>query len=381
MVNLQEKIKASIYLLSYFETLGFKNGEWEFNFGDSKINTPGSAGYVWISIMHHFFSIGGFSNIDISGWDSSDDTILMMATGLACLAGGKESDYIEQYTLVLDELKKSKRISGINTLNTLDFIKRARSIKKLESRENMGGNGAAMRTSVIGLIFYQEKDIEMLIENSILASRITHNYSIGYLGGLVTALFTSYAIRNIPVWKWIDNLLKLYESNLIDKYMESTNIYQNYLKEKDFFFEKWYYYREQRLNKFIYKPFEFLHFDNRMEDLDYYNDYQGNLKEKNYIRYGGSGLSATIIAYDSLLMSITSRSEPINLKSEVKFSLDSLLFFSTLHFGDNDTTGAISGAWYGALYGFKNFDIEKLNQLEFNKKLEILSNLVIKNLQ
>ena len=57
-------------------------------------------------------------------------------------------------------------------------------------------------------------------------------------------------------------------------------------------------------------------------------------------------------------------------------SLDSLLFFSTLHFGDNDTTGAIAGAWYGALNGFLNFDKSKLNQLEFNKELKKLSDLI-----
>ena len=38
MISLQEKIKASIYLLSYFETLGFYNGNWEFNYGINTIN-------------------------------------------------------------------------------------------------------------------------------------------------------------------------------------------------------------------------------------------------------------------------------------------------------------------------------------------------------
>ena len=41
------------------------------------------------------------------------------------------------------------------------------------------------------------------------------------------------------------------------------------------------------------------------------------------------------------------------------------LFFSTLHFGDNDTIGAIAGNWFGALRGFtdiknKNFYIDQL---------------------
>ena len=69
MVNLKEKVKASIYFLSYFETLGFNNTEWEFNYGNSKIENQGNAAYVWLSIIITF-SLGGFSNINIDGWDS-----------------------------------------------------------------------------------------------------------------------------------------------------------------------------------------------------------------------------------------------------------------------------------------------------------------------
>ena len=382
MTNLNEKIKASIYLLSYFETLGFNNTQWEFNYGNTQINNPQNASYIWLSILHDFFSLGGFTNIDITNWDSSDDTIMCIATGLACLNGGKESDYIEQYLKILEQLKMSKRASGIGTLKYLEVIKRARSIDKMEEKETMGGNGAAMRTSTIGIIYHKEKDIDLLIKNSIMASRITHNYSLGYLGGLVTALFTSYAIRNIPVWNWVDEMLNLYENGNIDKYMKSTNIYESYLKDKDKFFDKWYHYQEQRLTKFKFQSFEFQHYDNRMESLEYYNDYLGNNDQPNFFRFGSSGLSATIIAYDCLLMSCNSHNKPFNLEKpkEIKMSLDSLMFFSTLHFGDNDTTGAIAGAWYGALNGFLNFDKNKLNQLEFNKELKKLSDLITEKL-
>ena len=249
MISLNEKIKASIFLLSYFETLGFNNGHWEFNYGSSNIDNIGQGAYTWLSIIHHFFAIGGFSNIDLTGWNASDDTVMMIATGLACLKGTNQKNYIDEYIKILPELKKEKRGSGINTLNTLELIKRLQNIDKLESKVTMGGNGAAMRTSIIGLIYYKEKDIDLLIENSILAGRVTHNYSLGYLGGLVTALFTSYAIRNIPVWEWSKNLIKLYENGNIDNYMKKTNIYQKYIEEKDNFFDSWYQYNEQKLSK------------------------------------------------------------------------------------------------------------------------------------
>lgn len=377
MSNLNEKIKASLFLLSYFDTLGFNNTIWEFNFGAN----PGDyveSSYLYLTIVHQYFALGGYTNIDISDWNASDDTIMMLATGFACKNGGGEKNYINEYLHILEKLKDDKRGSGINTINILEKIKRLQSIDKLDYKESAGGNGAAMRTSVIGLIYYKEKDIDKLIENSIVASRVTHNYSLGFLGGLVTALFTSYAVRDIPPWDWVDMLLNLYNDGKIDNYMKKTNIYKEYLKDKDIFFDKWEQYKEQKLSNFIKIDNINLHrFKERLDFLEEYNSYPFRDNKKNYARYGASGISCLIVAYDSLLMSYGGNKRPLdsNFKN-LKVSLDSLIFFSCLHFGDSDTTGAVAGAWYGALYGFKNFDNKKLDQLEFKNKLENLTKLL-----
>ena len=377
MSNLNEKIKASLFLLSYFDTLGFNNTIWEFNFGAYPGNSVESA-YFYLEIIHNYFSLGGYTNIDISDWNASDDTIMMLATGFACQNGGGEKNYINEYLHILDKLKDEKRGSGINTINILEKIKRLKSIDELDYKESAGGNGAAMRTSVIGLIYYQEKDIDKLIENSIVASRVTHNYTLGFLGGLVTALFTSYAVRDIEPWNWVDMLLELYKSGAIDNYMKKTNIYQQYLKDKDNFFDNWEQYKEQKLSNFLKVDQLNLHsFKERLDFLEEYNSYSIKDNKKNYARYGASGISCLIVAYDSLLMSYGGNKRPLdsNFKN-LKVSLDSLIFFSTLHFGDNDTTGAVAGAWYGALYGFKNFDEDKLGQLEFKNQIEKLTKLI-----
>ena len=378
MSNLNEKIKASLFLLSYFDTLGFNNTGWEFNFGTSPGNQVESA-YFYLTIVHQYFALGGYTNIDITNWNASDDTIMMLATGFACKNGGGEKNYINEYLHILEKLKDVKRGSGINTINILEKIKRLQSIDKLDYKESAGGNGAAMRTSVIGLIYYKEKDIDKLIENSIIASRVTHNYSLGFLGGLVTALFTSYAVRDIEPWNWVNMLLDLYNSGKIDDYMKKTNVYKQYLEDKDNFFDKWEQYREQKLSNFTKVDQLNLHrFKERLDFLEEYNSYSFKDNKKNYARYGASGISCLIVAYDSLLMSYGGNKRPLdsNFKN-LKVSIDSLIFFSTLHFGDNDTTGAVAGAWYGALYGFKNFDTKKLEQLEFKSKLDNLSKLII----
>ncbi len=369
-----EKVKASIFLLSYFDTLGFKNMEWEFNF-NINIKNVETAVLATAEIMHQFFSLGGFSDIDLSDWNCSDDTIMAIATGIACLKGGSEKDYIDEYIKILIRLKDiEKRGSGINTLNTLEKIKRLQKIDKLEYDDHAGGNGAAMRTSIIGLIYYKEEDLEKLISNSIIAGRVTHNYSLGFLGGLVTALFTSYAVRNIPIWDWVDNLLEIYENKIIDKYMKKTNIYEEYQKDKEFFFDKWYEYREQILTDFKNYGKIDQTFSNRIKSLLKYNQIYNN----RYSQFGASGISVLIVAYDALLMGYGGNKLPLNLESkDLKFSVESLMFFSTLHFGDNDTTGAIAGAWYGAFFGFKKFDQEKINQLELKNELEKICQKVI----
>ena len=73
----------------------------------------------------------------------------------------------------------------------------------------MGGNGAAMRTGIIGIILHKEEDIENVIKFSITASRVTHNTTLGFLGGLVSALFANFGMREIHFLDWFEELFKL----------------------------------------------------------------------------------------------------------------------------------------------------------------------------
>lgn len=377
MKKIKEKIKASIYLLSYFETLGFKNGQWEFNYNFRPPTSVEDIAFQNITIIHHFFSLGGFEHMDITGWNSSDDTIMSLATSYACIKGGTEEHYINEYVSILDQLKDTKRQSGNNTLNTLEFVKRARSIDKIKYDKNMGGNGAAMRTSPIGLIYYKEEDLQKLIKESIIASRVTHNYPIGFLGGMVCALFTSFAIRNVPIWEWSSELLLIFEKGLIDEYMKTTNIYEKYEKDKNLFFDPWYQYTEEKIQAFKNNSVDFYKFKNRTESLIDYHYYELNGQKGHNFYHGTSGLNSTIVAYDSLLASVISKNYPLDNNSNYKISLQSVIYFSTLHCGDNDTTGAIAGAWYGAMVGFESFDEKKLKQLEFDTKLNKCSQDII----
>ena len=60
----------------------------------------------------------------------------------------------------------------------------------------------------------------------------------------------------------------------------------------------------------------------------------------------------------------------------IKYSWDSFMMLVSIHPGDNDTTAAIGGAWYGALLGFEGIDEERMKELEFYKELDKISNKI-----
>jgi ADP-ribosylarginine hydrolase len=369
MADYIDKIFASLTLGSYLDTLGFYNGLWEFNYNNTnKIQSEATA-LMWTNyIINHYYGLGGL-NIDITNWNSSDDTILMMAIAKGCLNGGKEKDYIKSLLNYFNDLNDDKRSTGYTTILSLKNIKKTKTINSLEYSDKMGGNGAAIRSAPIGLIYYRENEIDKLIEQSIMSSRITHNYVYGFLGGLVTALFTSYAIRHIHPLDWCDKLLKLYESKKIDKYMKKTNIYDKYERDKNLFWDKWYEYRENILRNLnsddLIPSFRMQKLKNLIPGISF------NKKYINYSNWGSSGVGATILAYDALIRSI----------SDNNINLDSVIVFSALHFGDNDSTGIIAGCWYGAYYGWNSkLSIKyKMKQLEFFKELDNISKNIIKN--
>jgi hypothetical protein len=192
---------------------------------------------------------------------------------------------------------------------------------------------------------------------------------------MITAVFTHYAINNIDPWKWCDNILKLEEDGVIDKIIKNMcpEIYDMYMTDKDEFWNLWYKFRERRVKRFDTRAPEFIYGNNRFDDL--IDILYGNNKDNiEYNRFGGSGVSATIIAYDSILLSILS-----NVSSHFEIHLDqpetliynwqTLVFLSTLHFGDNDTIGAIAGMWFGALRGYDGVNKKVVYMLEFKKDL------------
>ena len=56
--------------------------------------------------------------------------------------------------------------------------------------------------------------------------------------------------------------------------------------------------------------------------------------------------------------------------NNITYSWNSFVSLVAIHPGDNDTTAAIGGTWYGALLGYHNIDPNRMKQLEFYKELK-----------
>jgi ADP-ribosylarginine hydrolase len=166
----------------------------------------------------------------------------------------------------------------------------------------------------------------------------------------VSALFTAYAIENIPVVSWGRKMVKE-DLPKAYKYLETTKRdiehYQKSLHNLEQAFKDHLQLRDIWEDDKTKATFP-AKFDVKARD----GTIQGNIgdpvltytiieyyKSISYDGWGGaSGDDSCIIAYDALLGCEGNWTE---------FCLRGVL-----HGGDCDSTGAIGGAWFGAMYGF-----------------------------
>jgi hypothetical protein len=103
-ISYKNKVEGCLYISSLLETFGFFNTKWEFNYGN-KIDTIKEGVIMNYFFIHQYTMLGGIEKIDITKLNSSDDTILMLATCEAVNNGGGELNYIKSYLKYYEELK------------------------------------------------------------------------------------------------------------------------------------------------------------------------------------------------------------------------------------------------------------------------------------
>jgi ADP-ribosylglycohydrolase len=363
----KERFIATFVLHAVGDMIGFKNGEWEFNFFKPSPITLD----LTYELFFDYISLGGIIGIDFSDWVVSDDTLLHMAIGEALLLKPEVSP--ELYSIVKTKLKdkyqlmlkfireKSNRYYGLNTEKYILKFSNEVDGRTLPYDIYSGGSGASMRTSCIGLAFYGKQNRSKLIDVAIETSRTTHNSAIGYLGGLVAALFVSFAIENINVDEWPRKLLDVLQSDHVQKYITNDDIKSDHSKFKNL----WRKYIEiKKLSSYNNKDNQDNkeNKDNPDKKLTKNLIYRSKFHYDNFSRefeiesvIGANGCTSVIMAYDCLL--------------DAGDKWETLVVYSALHIGDSDTVASIACSWFGALYGFKSVPKSNYSDLEFKKEL------------
>jgi len=338
---------ACMLLHAVGDSIGYKNGDWEFSKNLDKV--------------YEFIDLGGINHLSLLGWSVSDDTILHMEVANAMLDNYDNIDMLcqslaKRFISSLDNFEKEglkKRNPGKITIKNFKRLRNGSPWNKMPYNRKYGGSGAAMRNLCIGLVFNKLKDRDKLIQTAIETSRISHNSAVGIMGGITSALFTSLAIQDIGIERWPFILIDIINNKIIDNYIkDSGRDYEEYSKDSHDFIKKWQRYL---LNKFdkdgnIIKTRASLNLYFRS---DYYYDNFG-FKDGEYFP-GSGGDDSVIIAYDALIDSGK--------------SWEKLVFYSMLHKGDTDTTGCIAAGWYGAMKGFKDVPKQILDHVEFKEEL------------
>jgi ADP-ribosylarginine hydrolase len=380
----EENYKAIMLLHALGDTIGFKNGEWEFNYFENDISYKTS-----LEIVFHFIQLGGVSMIDLKDWNVSDDTLIHMAVAKTLLEydisknnyidifkknlidtlkemenfDNENSENNEDIKDIKDIIKKSKnkfRGVGITTISSVEkWNDESKKITQSEFRKS-GGNGVSMRSLCIGAFFNNKKDLHKLIEFSINMGKTTHKNPIGYLGGLTSAYFTQLALNKVDISEWPFLLMNLVESEDIIKYI-SQDSHDEIIGYRQFI-SLWKKYIQIRFknNKPIFTKlhsnliFRIKFFKEFTFDYDEFYS-EKNKSDNNYITIGGSGVTSMLMAYDALL--------------DAGDNWEKLIYYAMLHIGDSDTIGAIAGGLYGAIYGFKNVPEHMLKYLEKKEDL------------
>lgn len=418
-----DKYISCMLLHALGDTIGFKNGEWEF----------GDGGYErTLKKVYEFIYLGGITGIDLEGWLVSDDTIMHMLTAKALLDYDMNDSmdtlgklFTKYFLVALKqfEVESNKRAPGNATIKSL--IKLRHGSVWNENRYDIfaGGSGASMRSLCIGMAFWNNKDLHKLIQISIESGRITNNSAVGYLGGMTSALFAALAVQGVNINEWPFVLLELFNDKTIHKYIKlSGRDYEEFIRDSPVFIEKWSRYVDDKFdeNRNVVKN---KIFENLIYRCKYYNDTFGFRKdgaiglnkkashnekmktkdddkindkiktrmtggkeaamtggkgvvrafgtkdfdENNNIKpgfIGSGGDDSVIIAYDALI--------------DCGGIWEKLIYYSALHMGDTDTTGSIAGGLYGLVYGMGTVGEHLLKHLEYKDELEEIGKTLYK---
>ena len=313
------------------DTLGYYNGIWEFNNGAQK---QVDAEYIY-EMIDRYVGMGCINTMTITNWKASDDTVMYLATVKAMMTGSnveERTKKAKELYLAAEPIIKDRH-PGVTTMTSLE-VQRTIAWNNLRYDSASIGNGAVMRTGCIGLFDVGNASLKNLITHSVLNSQLTHNSATSILGCITTALFTSYAVKKVPIETWPSKLLKIIKSTVIEDIIETYRkaTLAQFRIDRGVYIAQWEKYTSQLMTGTALRT------DLRaMNRLTMRYSYLVVNFSKGCGVPGGCADDAVIMAFDALI--------------RCNGSIESLLFYAVFHPGDSDTVGALAFSWFAGFYG------------------------------
>jgi len=339
-------ISSFVYAM-FFNTIGFNDGKWEKNF-NVYVNSINLAIEYNYRYLVEFLKQGDIY-MNLKNKKTSIDIVLLL------LSISSTFTDINFKKLLLDNINKIndiKRDSNKTLELSLKYLKDSNNLPPFDKR--FSNNKSIILPLPYGIIMENKSDI---ISNTIGIIKITNNYSFDILAGISATLMVSFAIKDIPPHKWLEHLLKL--ENEIDKIIKKEYSYYDELsKNKNIFWNKIKDYQDYRLkyiktNKFFNPKYQIETFIQLFT--------RKKFNQNNYGEIGFEPIDGLLWAYESLISSYDENNDSFNLRD--------LIINSSLHVGDNDTTGTLTGFWYGCYIKKLSNDKIRFQDLEFYQEI------------
>lgn len=277
----------------------------------------------------------------------SDDTVLHLATAEGLVEAAAESFEAQMQTVARHYKRGMRdmagRAAGGTTISSMERVRAdGTGWDAIPFTSGAWGCGAAMRAMCLGLRYpFAPTDAAQrhaLVAAGVETGRITHHHPCGYLGGVVVGYFTALALHRVPPVQWgrrlLDDILPLARAYV----REAGREVEKNLAAFDLVETAWTLYLRDRGLEVDPRP------DTRPlfpaaygvaeRDAEYHRI--GRIEKRHWP--GATGLDAPLIAYDAYL---SSRGDYLELCRR-----------GVLHGGDNDSTGCMCLAWFGAEHGY-----------------------------
>eukprot|EP00928_Gymnodinium_smaydae_P026127 TRINITY_DN20604_c0_g5_i1.p1 TRINITY_DN20604_c0_g5~~TRINITY_DN20604_c0_g5_i1.p1 ORF type:complete len:453 (-),score=55.68 TRINITY_DN20604_c0_g5_i1:228-1469(-) len=346
--------------------MGYKKGDWEFCASTSKI----------LKDLDEMTGGRGILALDCSNWMVSDDTVEHLATAEGLVQALNIGVHAN---ISLDDIMRSiaretkrcgndftARAPGKSEQKGIKLIPADGSNWRAKPFDSQAlGCGAAMRTACVGLLFHQPESFAALVAVAVETCRLTKTHPTGYLGGVCAAAFSAFALRGVPVPLW--------GPLLVDEVIPAAAKYvlqpgQRHLKENEAalrsgaFSQKWQWFLETRgLTDGSLSPRFPAEYGPTQRDQFYAQCATMPDVNPSGKNPGSRGYDSVLIAYDALLWVETQ----LGPETDPSERWAELCHRAVLHRGDNDSTGSIAGAWFGALHGYAGVPEKHYKHIEY----------------